>query len=75
MAYACSTILSCNIELCVGKLVALDYISYAAPNPYHLSVQDEETQEGTLMGHKKCLRCPFVSKNKACRLLYSVNLE
>ena len=63
--------MNCNIELCLGKIsyVAADYISYMAPDPYHLSIQDEETrQEGTLMGHKERLRCPIVSKEKAGRL-------
>ena len=46
-------VLSCNIELVVGKIsyVGPFYISYMAPDPYHLSVQGEETwEEGTLMG-------------------------
>ena len=45
-----------------------DNIGYVVPD-YHLSIQGKEAQEeDTLMGHKECLRCPIVSKNKAGHL-------
>ena len=60
------------LHLYIAVYIELQYRTLCGQNKlsgtqqYYLSVQDEETrEEGTLIGHKECLRYPIVSKDKA----------